>query len=977
MPETLGASFSIDITDLKAGLTQANRLIRESESEFKAAAAGMDDWTESQEGLEARIKHLNKATDLQSQKVDALKKQYQENIKNGLDPMSASMVQLRTNINKEEAALNKNEKELRQQKEALKDLGKEADKAADDVKNLGDEAEKSGDGFTIAGGAIAGFISNGLSALVSSIGNAVSSMANLAESTREYREDIGKLQTAFETAGLSSELATKSYKDLYAVLGEEDRTVEAVNHLAKFVETEEEMAQWTKILTGVWGTFGDSLPIEGLTEASNEVIRNGQLTGVLTDAINWAAKAGETFGVKLKASTEANEEWNKAVKEATTAEEYFNLALQECSDEQERQELITKTLNGLYSEAATNYEKNNESIMEARRASSDYTDTLAELGEKVEPVTNKVTVGFNKLLQKALELVNKVDFDKFGRKVDKAFEKISEEILPAVIDGFKWIKDNSKSIEKGLTFALGIFTGVKLYQGITRATGAFKTMFAAVKAFTMSNPIGLIAAGVGLLAGAVVTLTAREKLQNEEMRKSVKQAEDSAEAMRDRVDSFNEMKEASVNVANEELNHLGHLKLLNEELGTLADENGKVKEGYEGRAQFILNELNEALGTEYNMNQGIITSYKEMQTEIDNLMKKQEAEILLNSKRDAYEEAVVKKNEARQAVIDATIAKEEQQNKVHDARIAYLEKEKEFYDLIEQGRYAEAATAKNEADDLLEIYNNEKEALDKRVKAYEEAQNLIDGYTESIAQYEKAQSMVLSGKTDEAIEYLRSTEQAYKDNNKAFEEASVEYARQLEQNAIEARLWADERKRQYREGVEGASKEAVDEAEKAALDAQNEWEKVGKAIIQGTGEGIEDSYSLLQQYAYRFVDKAADDALNYMDQRLEAGTKARENEFVGPNAMFIPQMATGGVVRSATNAIIGEAGAEAVLPLERNTGWMDMLADKLSARMGTTKGTGSVNVYQTNNYSQAHSRYEIFKSKEATAKAVKLALREV
>ena len=72
MDENLGASFSIDVTNLKAGLAQANRLIRESESEFKAAAAGMDDWSGSQEGLEARIKSLNSITDVQKKKVGSL-----------------------------------------------------------------------------------------------------------------------------------------------------------------------------------------------------------------------------------------------------------------------------------------------------------------------------------------------------------------------------------------------------------------------------------------------------------------------------------------------------------------------------------------------------------------------------------------------------------------------------------------------------------------------------------------------------------------------------------------------------------------------------------------------------------------------------------------------------------------------------------------------------------------------------------------
>ena len=103
--ETLGASFSIDVTQLKAGLAQANRLIRESESEFKAAAAGMDDWTESQEGLEARIKHLNTACDLQRKKVGALQGEYDRLIADGLDPTSAAAVKLRTDLNKEKEAI--------------------------------------------------------------------------------------------------------------------------------------------------------------------------------------------------------------------------------------------------------------------------------------------------------------------------------------------------------------------------------------------------------------------------------------------------------------------------------------------------------------------------------------------------------------------------------------------------------------------------------------------------------------------------------------------------------------------------------------------------------------------------------------------------------------------------------------------------------------------------------------------------------
>ena len=68
MPETFGANFKIDITQLKAGLTTANKLIRESESEFKKASSGLDDWTKSEDGLTARIKSLNSVVEIQGKR---------------------------------------------------------------------------------------------------------------------------------------------------------------------------------------------------------------------------------------------------------------------------------------------------------------------------------------------------------------------------------------------------------------------------------------------------------------------------------------------------------------------------------------------------------------------------------------------------------------------------------------------------------------------------------------------------------------------------------------------------------------------------------------------------------------------------------------------------------------------------------------------------------------------------------------------
>ena len=56
--------------------------------------------------------------------------------------------------------------------------------------------------------------------------------------------------------------------------------------------------------------------------------------------------------------------------------------------------------------------------------------------------------------------------------------------------------------------------------------------------------------------------------------------------------------------------------------------------------------------------------------------------------------------------------------------------------------------------------------------------------------------------------------------------------------------------------------------------------------------------------------------------------------------------ASGGIVRSPTRALIGENGAEVILPIENNTGWMDQLARRISGS-GLTIGSINVNVSGT------------------------------
>lgn len=346
----LGANFAIDTTDLKAGLAQANRLIRESESEFRAAAAGMDDWTKSEDGLSAKIKSLNSITEIQSKKVEALQKEYDDLIANGLDPASKEATELRTKINNETTALNKNEAELTKQVKALDALERGSDDAGDAADDMSDKFK----GLKAAGGLAVGAIAAVGAACVSAVG----SFLGLAESTREARTNMAKLETSFTEAGLTADDASNTFKEMYSILGDDGAATEASAFLAKIADNEDELASATHTLTGIYATFGSSLPLEGLTEAINHSSQLGSVQGNLADALEWS-------GVNV---------------------DDFNAQLAECSSEEKRQALIMSTLSGIYDGAADTYKEVNADVIASQKAQADLNETLNELGAIAEPI---------------------------------------------------------------------------------------------------------------------------------------------------------------------------------------------------------------------------------------------------------------------------------------------------------------------------------------------------------------------------------------------------------------------------------------------------------------------------------------------------------------------------------------------------------------------------------------------------------------
>lgn len=360
-----------------------------------------------------------------------------------------------------------------------------AQHAAEDA---GDAANESSSDWTILKGTIADLASKAIQNALSSLQNLAGTLWNLGDDTREFRTNMGKVETAFETAGFSASDAREAYEDFYGILADDGQATEAISHLAELTDSQKELDEWTTIATGVYAKFGDSLPIENLTEAANETAKTAQLTGGLADALNWAGVNEEDFQKKLEA----------------------------CNDEAERETLIRETLTGLYSEAAKSYAETNGQIIEANEAQANYNSALAGLGEIIEPIKTAFVNGMTLMFDALKTMLEGVDIEAVKALITSAFDYLTTTVFPAIQSGIQWFIENKDIVIAALAGIVAGIAAFKVVSIIQTAVGAFKAFQAATSGATLAqqalnlvmsmNPVGIVVAAIAGLVTAFILL---------------------------------------------------------------------------------------------------------------------------------------------------------------------------------------------------------------------------------------------------------------------------------------------------------------------------------------------------------------------------------------------------------------------------------------------------------------------------------------
>lgn len=365
------------------------------------------------------------------------------------------------------------------------DLGESADQAEDNVKKLGESAENSGEGFTVMKGALADMVSNVISSAISKIGDLVGQLFELSEATEEYRQMQAKLEGSADTFGYSVDFAKSKYEEFYKYLGDDQMATNAITNLMGLGTSTENITALAEGATAVWATYGDSIPIESLTEAINETIQVGKVTGTFADTINWAKISNEDMAKALGDGSEAQKAFNKAIKDGETQEDAFSQALSATADEQERADIVAQFLNQTYGESKKAFDESADSILDANEAELELKETQAQLGEAMQPVNTAITELKNKALQALAPLV--------------------EQCAQAFLDMLTWLKEHPTvltvvtAIVIALASAFAVLAGALAIQGLI--AGVTKAI-AFLNTTLLANPIVLITALiVGLVAG--------------------------------------------------------------------------------------------------------------------------------------------------------------------------------------------------------------------------------------------------------------------------------------------------------------------------------------------------------------------------------------------------------------------------------------------------------------------------------------------
>lgn len=353
----------------------------------------------------------------------------------------------------------------------------------------------------------------------------------------------------------------------------------------------------------------------------------------------------------------------------------------------------------------------------------------ANLGSKLLPILNKI-------LDKAEVFIDKLD--NLNDEEQENIIKIG--LMVASVGPLIKVLGTTTSAVGTVSKGVGTFTQA-LSVMRTGGESSSKSVNTLAKTLsTLTSPTGLATIGVTALTAAYAAFIYKQYESSRNAEKIRENTEKEIQSQKELMQTYDESKNATITQMN-------NVDKLAKELEQLVDENGKVKKGYEDRVDFILNQLNSALGTEFERTGDLVNKYSDLKKEINDLVRIKKAQAILESEEGKYNEAITKKADTYSKMLDY-------QNKLKDAKEKLTKAEEEYQKVGHTGMYFYDSW-------MISKVDNAKKAVEELQKSYDTEKNMYNDYLQVIRQYENDQITMESGTAEQVNEMIMRRTTSY------------------------------------------------------------------------------------------------------------------------------------------------------------------------------------------------------------------------
>lgn len=468
-----------------------------------------------------------------------------------------------------------------------------------------------------------------------------------------------------------------------------------------------------------------------------------------------------------------------------------------------------------------------------------------EIGDPIQEVFEDIGKSLQKGgLKKGIEAAIKI----FDRLI-KTMGKIIDTVGPALVKILDFIGENLDVIGP---IAIGVVTALLTFQKVSSVINSVTTSVKALTTALSFSPAGILTGITSIIAGFVMWEASSEsayekaaKLTEEEqaLADSVKEHAESVQQSADSV------KSAYDNISLEYENAEG----LVDELRSIADENGRIKDGYQERAQVITEELASAFGVEIQMTDGVIENYQEVIQNLDQIIAKKKASAMVDAMGTEYVEAQEKTTEL---VKDYTVALkdvEEQQKKVAEAEQAVADAQEKYNDALEHPEIGPNAQLSyyRELEKAQDTLQGAKDKLDELNSTLSDSGYALSQNQAILENYDNLQRAIATGSTEELNDALIKA-------SNTFITAATGSQDALERQKEQYQQTLEDMKAAQESGMTNITDENIALVQNLIAQTDAELRKLSTAYQEVSAESVESFLSGLDDMPDQAAEKIAE-----------------------------------------------------------------------------------------------------------------------